>query len=897
MMKGALRMTFLGIFENHNSAMKKTLFAAFVCSASLIVACKTQKGAGGSNSNSSTGTIVPFLNPYSANDYHPTATRVIDILHTALEVEIDWAKRYMYGKATIDARPYFYPTAVAELDARGMEIKNLRMVSGTRKDTIRPTYSYEQDVIKVQLGKTFSRNETFTFIIDYVAKPNELKKGGSAAISDDRGLYLINPDNTDPNVPKQFWTQGETQASSAWFPTIDRPNERMTSEITMKVDAGMVTLSNGILISSVVDPDGFKTDHWRMDLPHAPYLVMMAGGNFKVVKDQWRGKEVSYYVEPEFEKDARAIFGNTPEMMEFFSKKLGVDYPWAKYSQICAREYVSGAMENTTATLHSDFLQMDKREMIDGSYEDYISHELFHQWFGDYVTSESWSNLPLNESFATYGEYLWREYKYGKPYADQSHYQSRQGYWFESGMYFKSSDFPGKQEPLIRFNYDSQEDMFDAHSYNKGGQVLHMLRQEVGDDAFFASLKLYLETNKFQSAEIADLRLAFEKTTGRDLNWFFDQWFMHGGHPVLDISYQWNEKMKEQVVIIKQTQDFAKGIPVFRLPFEVDVYVNGKAKRESIVCDSKCDTFRFDCSQKPDLVNVDVQKRTLAWKTDRHTDEEWAFQYHHATCYMDKIEAIDGFTYRRQPSAIGKKVIAEAINDVDWAIREGAIYRSVMIADSIAPSLQKLIKSDSSSSVRTAALYILAEAKDTTLAIASAREALKDSSFSVFGAALEVLADYSPKEMLELGKKYEGENHRQIKLALARAYSICGGNEQQEWFEKTLNSMYGGYAQQFLYSYSQFIMRCDGERAEKSLDGIVAFANRSCSAGTKNSCDRMMMRLSGAYIGRVTELTDKIEKLGGEKKSNPRIDALKQDRAEALRMSDVADAKRKKIVK
>jgi aminopeptidase N len=491
---------------------------------------------------------------------------------------------------------------------------------------------------------------------------------------------------------------------------------------------------------------------------------------------------------------------------------------------------------------------------------------------------------------------LWREYKYGKPSADMSHYQSLQGYWFESGMYFKSKDFPGKQEPLIRFNYESQEDMFDAHSYNKGGQILHMLRQEVGDDAFFASLKLYLETNKFQAAEINDLRLAFEKTTGRDLNWFFDQWFMHPGHPVLDISYQWNEKMKEQVVIVKQTQDFAKGIPVFRLPFEVDVYVNGKARRENIVCDSKCDTFRFDCSQKPDLVNVDVQKRTLAWKTDHHTDEEWAFQYRHATCYMDKVEALDGFTFRKQPSATGKKIIVEALKDVDWGIREAALYRSVMMADSIASDLQMMVRKDSSSSVRTAALYVLSEAKDSTMAIAAAREAIKDSSFSVFGAALEVLADYAPKEMLEIGKKYENEKHRQIKLALARAYSVGGGNDQQEWFEKTLNTFYGGYAQQFLYSYAQFIVRCNGVHAEKALDGVVAYANRSCSAGTKNSCDRMMQRLTGAYFSRASELGDKIEKLGN-KKGNPRIESLREEQAEALRMAEVTEAKRKKIIK
>lgn len=155
-----------------------------------------------------------------------------------------------------------------------------------------------------------------------------------------------------------------------------------------------------------------------MDQPHAPYLFMMSIGEYSIVKDTWKKIPVNYYVEKEYEKDAKAIFGNTPEMIEFYSKTLGVDYVWPKYSQVIVRDYVSGAMENTSATVHGEFLQQHSRDLLDENNEDVISHELFHQWFGDLVTCESWSNLPLNESFATYGEYLWREYKYGRDDAD-----------------------------------------------------------------------------------------------------------------------------------------------------------------------------------------------------------------------------------------------------------------------------------------------------------------------------------------------------------------------------------------------------------------------------------------------------------------------------------------------
>ena len=376
--------------------------------------------------------------------YRNSNTITNDIIHTKLEVNFDWNKSYMNGIATLQVQPYFYATNKLYLNARGMTINKLSvypaaassisMVKGQTptKPTVTPsdkkietaTYVYENDSIKIDLGRVFRAKEDYFVVIDYVSKPNELKEGGSYAIMSDKGLYFINPRGEDIYKMPQIWTQGETQSSSVWFPTIDSPNEKMTQEIYMTVDDKFITLSNGALVSSKKNvTTNMRTDYWKQDAPHSPYLAMMAVGQFKKVTDApWNGKEISYYVEKNYEPHAKAIFGDTKEMVEFFSKRLGVPFPWDKYAQIVARDYVSGAMENTSATLHGESsVYQTTREILDyHKGENIISHELFHQWFGDLVTCESWSNLPLNESFATYGEYLWLEYKHGKEEADFS---------------------------------------------------------------------------------------------------------------------------------------------------------------------------------------------------------------------------------------------------------------------------------------------------------------------------------------------------------------------------------------------------------------------------------------------------------------------------------------------
>src|SRR5256885_4066080 len=346
-----------------------------------------------------------------------------------------------------------------------------------------------------------------------------------------------------------MWTQGENGPHLSWMANNDKPNQKTTEEITMTVPDKYVTLSNGLLTSQKKNTDGTRTDTWKMDLPHSPYLFFMGVGDYAIIRDKYKNKEVSYYVEKAYAPVARRIFGNTPEMIAFYSRITGVDYPWPKYDQIVGRDYVSGAMENTTATLHEEDAQQDARQLTDGNaWEDVIAHELFHQWFGDLVTTESWSNITLNESFANYSEFLWDEHKYGKDAADAHNYSDMQGY---IGSNSQNKD-------LVRFYYKDKEDVFDAVSYNKGGRILHMLRNFVGDSAFFKSLNLYLTTNKFKSAEAHNLRLAFEEVTGKDLNWFWNQWYFGSGHPKLNITYSYNEGAKQATVVVEQTQTTGK---------------------------------------------------------------------------------------------------------------------------------------------------------------------------------------------------------------------------------------------------------------------------------------------------------------------------------------------------
>lgn len=673
--------------------------------------------------------------------YRETATRINNLVHTKLDLRPDFSKSYCYGKAWITLRPHFYPTDSLNLDAKGMEIKKLVLLNGKQEMPLK--YEYDDWNLRIRLNRTYTRNESYTVYIEYTAKPDEFEaKYGSEAMLGIKGMYFINPRGEEKNKPTQIWTQGETESSSAWFPTIDKTNQKTTQELSVTVDNKYVTLSNGKLMSQKKNADGTRTDTWKMDLPHAPYLFFLGVGEYAVVKDSWRGKLVDYYVEKEYASTAKKIFGNTPEMMTFFSRITGVDYPWVKYSQITGREYVAGAMENTTATIHQESAQQDARELVDGNrWESTIAHELFHQWFGDYVTTESWSNLTLNESFADYSQTLWDEYKYGADAGDAENYSGMQGYLSSNS----------EKKDLVRFHYHYREDMFDAVSYQKGGRILHMLRNFVGDSAFFKSLNLYLTTHKFKSAEAHQLRLAFEEVTGRDLNWFFNQWYFGSGHPTVDIDYVYDDAAGRVTVKIKQTQKTGK---IFTLPLAIDVYEGGKKTRYNVWVKNAVDSFSFAYKTRPSLVNVDGDKVMLWVKKDNKTLDNYIAQYNEAGKYVDRREAID-FAAKKADDPAAQQLLLKAVNDRYAPLRELAIarldFRKEALRTGAEPLLLQVAEKDPKSTVRAAAIEKLGEYRKKEYADLF-KKAVNDSSYTVAGTALEALGKVEPETAASLAK-------------------------------------------------------------------------------------------------------------------------------------------------
>jgi aminopeptidase N len=741
--------------------------------------------------------------------YRGTYPRINDLVHTKLSVKFDYPKQWMYGEEWVTLQPHFYPTDSLMLDAKGMQINEIALINGKSKTPLK--YSYDSMQLRIRLNKTYKKDEKYTLYLNYISKPNELKLPGSAAITDAKGLYFINPLG-DTDEHQEIWTQGETESNSAWFPTIDKPDQKTTQEILMTVPAKNVTLSNGLLVSQQKNADGTRTDYWKMDLPNSPYLFFMGVGDYAVVKDKYKNMEVNYYVEKEYAPVARKIFGETPAMIDYFSKLLKFPYVWPKYDQIVGREYVSGAMENTTATLHQDGAYQNARQLVDGNvWEDDISHELFHHWFGDLVTCESWSNLTLNESFANYSEYLWREYRYGKDDADAKNFKDMQDYLL-SGSDDKN---------LVRFYYRDKEDVFDAVSYNKGGRILHMLRNYVGDSAFFTALNEYLNRYKFKPAEAQQLRLVFEDVTGQDLNWFWNQWYYGSGQPILDINYDYANG-KERI-IVNQVQSSGK---IFKLPTSIDVYTSGaNKKRYKVWLQNPSDTFYFSSAQKPSLVNIDADKVLLCEKNDHKSTDEFEQQYKYAGNYLDRREALEYFAKNKLSN------VALGLDDKYWGLRLLTLQFLEQSKGYSIPSvlsvIEKMATADPSKKVQAKAIEMLAKMNSQKY-LPVFEKYVNDSSYSVAGASLEGLAMLEPAKAYTLAKKYSSDALGKLGAVVASAFYKNGAEEDFKFLlnyysnqpasqDKIISSVAFG-------NYLASLKNADDVR--KGVDEIMKFRNQ-----------------------------------------------------------------------
>lgn len=685
------------------------------------------------------------VSPTRTDDLRGHADRIIDIVHMDLAVSFNWDEHTCLGQATLRIKPYFLPTDSIVLDARNMTFQKIRILDA-HGDEIRNLVDYNKRILRLKLERPIQPNEEIKLEMDYVAHPDEAENKKGRAIRDDKGLYFVNTDKSETYQPMQLWTQGETESNSNWFPTIDHPHEKFTSVLQISAPAEMTILSNGRLISDQVSGSKHQQT-WANEEPLPAYLLMMAIGNFKISKEQLDNLEISYYLEPDYHPYSAQIFRHTREMIDFFGGKLGVNYPWSKYAQVVVRDYVSGAMENASATLHGESVQKTPRELLDAPNDEIIAHELFHQWFGDLVTCESWPHLFLNEGFATYGEQLWLEYKYGVNASQRESYETMKRYLNYANQV--------QDGPIANFNYKNPDDMFNTLTYQKGSRVLHLLRSILGDDAFFAGLKIYLTEYRYQTAEIDDFRQVMEKVSGKDLRPFFQQWIFRGAHPVIDVRYAWSDSNATLKVEVEQIQNNTAG--TFHFPLSFKVRQGSQVKNYTFQIQRKKEVFYIKKSSNDyvgtPLVIVDPEATFLGELRDHQSFMNLIQTYRKASSFIEKVRPLEALSSIQQQADTIRSTLLDALSDADEHIRvkilEWIDWNHLPTKQRAEPILIQLAANDASPAVRAQATRILGTLKRPDL-VALFQQNLNDSSYQVCAEALRAGYLISPKEYTQI---------------------------------------------------------------------------------------------------------------------------------------------------
>jgi len=627
----------------------------------------------------------PFALPGDKPHYAPD--RQYAVQHIALELKLDFPSKSLEGLARLTVQTINDGLTVLEFDAAEMEVKKVYLEGQDKLLTFR----LEDEKLKINLSEPKSPSQAFTVVVEYQASPR-------------RGLYFIAPDEGYPDKKVQVWSQGQDTDNHYWFPCYDAPNQKSTSEMTVTVPADFFALSNGALLE-VKEGENSKTFHWKHDVPHASYLITLAAGPFVEIMNEWQDVPVPFYVLPGREEEAKLSLGKTPKMVDFFSKKIGVRYPYAQYATVCVGDFIFGGMENTGATTLTEYTLHDERAHQDFTSDPLVAHELAHQWFGDLLTCRDWSNGWLNEGFATYFEALWREFDMGRDEFIYEMYGNAQSYLSEDGGHYR--------RPIVAYTFNQPIDLFDRHLYEKGSLVLHMLRYLLGDEGWWKTINYYVTKHRGQNVITADLERAVEEATGRNLQAFFEQWVYKAGYPQFKLEYQWDDSTKTAKFKLAQTQKIDSENPLFTLPVEL-AFVNAAGTSEvyKVDLEEKEHTFYFRLAERPEFVSFDPSNwvlKTVEWSRPKEMliaqlekDKE-AFGRIGAAQALGKLSGPDVIT------ALEKALK----NDTFWAVRNEVAQALGAIKSGPAQTvLMAALPTEKNARVRRAIAAALGEFRD-----------------------------------------------------------------------------------------------------------------------------------------------------------------------------------------
>src|SRR5437773_1467974 len=437
-----------------------------------------------------TGVVGSYVAPRN----WPQRPRSFDLLHQRIAVSFDMPHRGLTGAVTTRLIVLGEPTDTIPLDAERL---TLDAASDARGRSL--AFTFDTAHVTVRLPRRAAPGDTVEFTLRYHGTP-------------ERGIYFVPRRNV-------IWSQGEATETRAWVPTYDAPNDKTTWELLVTADSGMKVLSNGRLVDVTPVRGGRQSVwHWAQEQPASTYLYSVVVGPFTILKDQWRGLPVEYWVYPDIAAAAWRTFGETPAMIELYSQLIGVPFPWVQFAQSVIPDFTYGGMENVSATTQTDLALHSSADEPQGSGRSLVAHELAHQWFGDLTTTAEWADIWLNEGMATYMESVQLEQTRGRDAAELE--------WWQQQLQAMHADL-NQERPLVWGEYSGTDPIalfFSGHVYPKGAQVVHQLRRLLGDSLFWAGLHRFLTDNAHRSVTTADFAVAFERVCRCDLDWFFDQW-------------------------------------------------------------------------------------------------------------------------------------------------------------------------------------------------------------------------------------------------------------------------------------------------------------------------------------------------------------------------------------
>jgi aminopeptidase N len=710
--------------------------------------------------------LLGFSQHLPDGEYHANRERTIDIQYYRADLSFDFATLRVIGKATVNFVP-LSDISTLSLDAIRLNVESTKVVTSENSAPLK--FKNEDSTLNVELGRRYSRDDTVIVEINYSCQPNA-------------GLYF----QKDPNHASQYFihTYGEGGLHANWLPIYNDVNDKFSTEMVVSVLQSHVAISNGELLKVKELSGGQNEFHWSQKRPHSNYLISIYVGQFEKgqLASAFGDIPISYWVPKGRLQEGAYAFRHTTKMVEFFSQRFDYRYPWEKYDQIAVPDYAIGAMEHTSVTGHRESVLRDANAPLDFGAPDFtnyhafwtaegtIAHELAHHWFGDNLTCHNLSYIWLNESFASYLQMLWDEESLG-----ESQLQMSRQFALDAYLQYVSSK--NVIRPLEYHYFEKPDDIYNEHhTYLKGAIVLHMLRKILGDDDFFHGLSHYLKKHEYANVVSADLKMAFEESCGKNLDWFFDDWITGAGHPVLKVSYDYLEKQKLVDLNIEQIQPFVEGQDEFILPVEVSIATKAGTQNHLIWVEDRSQHFFLESGERPLMVSVDGDGALVAKVVFEKTIDELIYQVKQDRL-PGKIWALRQLAAKSPSSSKSLQAISEILSGNSfWGLQAEAALQLGTLRTPAAENAIKAALTSSDYRVRKAAALALAKFGTSTAEATLGELVTKDPHTDVAATAIVALAQANPQTDAAFFRKQLGRTawYDEITIAVLEAFGLIG---------------------------------------------------------------------------------------------------------------------------